>query len=202
MCSPVFSGRQFQLLSTPKPVTPFGGLVSLISFFERIGLSRKINEVMPFVYASNNTIPPAQTLVAFLISVVAGARRLAHTDWLRADKALHALLGIDQFPGTDTVRNLFKRFRQGHIEEFWRPLWKWLLNLPWPMPAEGFSLDLDRTIFQRSGHQEGAKKFTTRCALAATAIIRCWRFWQRLPWFCTPGCAAATPAPPVVWWLF
>ena len=113
---------------------------------------------MPFVYASNNAIPPAQTLVAFLISVVAGARRLAHTDWLRADKALHALLGIEHFPGTDTVRNLFKRFRQGHIEEFWRPLWKWLLSLSWPMPAEGFSLDLDSTIFQRSGNQEGAKK--------------------------------------------
>jgi hypothetical protein len=50
-----------------------------------------------------------------MISVVAGARRLAHTDWLRADKALHALFGIERFPGTDTVRNLFTRFRQGHI---------------------------------------------------------------------------------------
>jgi hypothetical protein len=41
--------------------------------------------------------------MAFIISVVAGARRLAHTDWLRADKALHALLGIPRFPGTDTI---------------------------------------------------------------------------------------------------
>jgi hypothetical protein len=79
---------------------------------------------MPFAYHSPNAISPAQTLVAFIISVVAGARRLAHTDWLRADKALHALLGIGRFPGTDTVRNFFLRFRQGHIEGFWRPLWK------------------------------------------------------------------------------
>jgi hypothetical protein len=79
---------------------------------------------MPFAYHSPNAISPAQTLVAFIISVVAGARRLAHTDWLRADKALHALLGIERFPGTDTVRNFFLRFRQGHIEGFWRPLWK------------------------------------------------------------------------------
>lgn len=76
----------------PKPVTPFGGLVSLISFFERIGLARRVSETMPFAYTSNNAIPPAQTHVAFLVSVVAGARRLAHTDWLRADKALHAWL--------------------------------------------------------------------------------------------------------------
>jgi S-adenosylmethionine-diacylgycerolhomoserine-N-methlytransferase len=93
-----------------------------------------------------------------IVAVVAGARRLAHTDWLRADKALHTLLGIARFPGTDTVRNLFARFRQCHIEEFWRPLWKWLLTLSWPVPAQGFSLDLDSTVFQRSGQQEGAKR--------------------------------------------
>jgi hypothetical protein len=157
-CNPVFPGRQVRLASTAKPITPFGGLVSLIAFFERIGLAGQISGLMPFSYNSPNAIPPAQTLVAFMISVVAGARRLAHTDWLRADKALHALLGIERFPGTDTVRNLFLRFRQGHIEEFWRPLWKWLLALSWPVPPEGFSLDLDSTVFQRSGNQEGAKR--------------------------------------------
>ncbi|MEI6607369.1 MAG: hypothetical protein WCP35_18820, partial [Verrucomicrobiota bacterium] len=86
-CNPVFPGRQVQLASTPKPVTPFGGLVSLIAFVERIGLAGQISGLMPFVYTSPNAIPPAQTLVAFIVSVVAGARRLAHTDWLRADKA-------------------------------------------------------------------------------------------------------------------
>ena len=100
-CNPVFPGRQVQLTSTAKPVTPFGGLVSLIAFFGRIGLAGRISGQMPFVYTSPNAIPPAQTLVAFIVSVVAGARRLAHTDWLRADKALHALLGIERFPGTD-----------------------------------------------------------------------------------------------------
>lgn len=74
--------------------------------------------MMPFTNTSPNAIAPTKTLVAFMVSVVAGARRLAHTDWLRADKALHALLGIKRFPGTDTVRNLFMRFRQGHIDEF------------------------------------------------------------------------------------
>ena len=41
--SPIFAGRQVQVRSTPKPITPFGGLVSLISFFERIGLARKVS---------------------------------------------------------------------------------------------------------------------------------------------------------------
>lgn len=106
-CNPVFPARQVNLAATPKPITPFGGLVSLIAFFDKIGLAGRISEMIPFAYSSPNSIPPAKTLVAFMISVVAGARRLAHTDWLRADKALHALLGIERFPGTDTVRNFF-----------------------------------------------------------------------------------------------
>jgi hypothetical protein len=67
------------------------------------------------------------------------------------------MLGIGRFPGTDTVRNLFARFTQGAIEAFWRPLCRWLLPL-FEAPAEGFSLDLDSTVFQRSGHQQGSAK--------------------------------------------
>ncbi|MEQ1749257.1 MAG: hypothetical protein ABL974_07525 [Prosthecobacter sp.] len=57
---------------------------------------------------------------------------------MRADRALHAILGIEHFPGTDTVRNLLKRFTQPVIEAFWR----WLLLQGWARPAEGWSLDL------------------------------------------------------------
>ena len=74
------------------------------------------------------------------------------------ERALHAMLGIDRFPGTDTVRNLLKRFTQPVIEAFWRPLWQWLLLQGWTVPTEGWSLDLDSTVFQRSGHQEGAER--------------------------------------------
>jgi len=56
--------------------------------------------------------------MAFVISVIAGAKQFAHSDWLRFDRALHAMLGIGRFPGTDTVRNLFARFTQGAIEAF------------------------------------------------------------------------------------
>ena len=154
---PVFGSKPVQIRSTPKAVTPFGGLVSLVEFFNQIGLGSKLAETMPFTLHSPNAIPPAHTVMAFVISVIAGAKRFAHSDWLRFDKALHAMLGIGRFPGTDTVRNLFARFTQGAIEAFWRPLWRWLLPL-FEAPAEGFSLDLDSTVFQRSGHQQGSAK--------------------------------------------
>ena len=154
---PVFGSGQVQLRSTGKPVTPFGGLVSFVEFLNRLGLAGKLAEMMPFELRSPNAIPPAQTLMGFLVAVIVGARRFAHSDWLRSDKALHAMLGIARFPGTDTIRNFFARFTQSRIEAFWRPLWRWLLP-SFISPEQGFSLDLDSTVFQRSGEQEGAAK--------------------------------------------
>jgi hypothetical protein len=65
--------------------------------------------------------------MAFLSSVIAGAKRFAHTDWLRFDTAFHVMRGIERFLSIDTVCNHFARFAQRTIEGFRRPLWRWLL---------------------------------------------------------------------------
>jgi hypothetical protein len=103
-------------------VRPFGGLSVFIEFPGKIGFVKRISEHLPVHLKSPNAIDPAQTLIAFLMSVVAGARRFAHTALLRADWALHALLGIQRFPTDDRIRNLFKRFRQGLVVQFYEPL--------------------------------------------------------------------------------
>jgi hypothetical protein len=156
--TPLFGSAKILLEETPKAVTPYGGLASFIAFLQQIGFGPEVQKALPFAPpTSPNAIPLAHTLTAFLIAVVTGASRFAHTDWLRADRGLHAVLGIARFPGTDTVRNFFLRFTQAHIQAFWRPLWRWLLNLL-ACPREGFHLDLDSTVFQRSGTQAGAAK--------------------------------------------
>jgi len=92
-------------------VTPFGGLVSFVAYSEQIGFGVRVAKAMPLPAAiSNNAIPLAHTLTAFLLAVVTGASRLAHTDWLRGDRALHTILGIKRFPGDDTVRAFFSEF--------------------------------------------------------------------------------------------
>lgn len=156
--TPLFGSAKLVLDETPKAITPFGGLTSFVAFLQRIGFAAEVGKAMPFpAPTSPNAIPLAHTLTAFVVAVVSGASRFAHTDWLRADRALHAVLGILRFPGNDTVLNFFRRFTQGHIEGFWRPLWRWTLTLP-ICPAEGFFLDLDSTVFSREGNQEGARK--------------------------------------------
>src|SRR5580700_4837905 len=156
--SALFGGAKLVVDETPKAITPFGGLASFIEFLRQIGYVEQVQAALPFdPPASNNAIPLAHTLTAFMVAVVSGARRFAHTQWLRADHVLHAMLGMERFPGDDTIRNFFARFSQATVEAFWRPIWKWSLEKLAPC-AEGFHLDLDSTVLQRSGQQEGAVK--------------------------------------------
>ena len=156
--SPLFGGAKLVLEETAKAITPFGGLASFIAFLGQIQYVEQLKAALPFaVPTSNNAIPLPHTFTAFLAAVVTGGRRFAHTQWLRADHALHAMLGMERFPSDDTIRNFFLRFSQAHVEAFWRPLWKWSLGKLAPC-SEGFHLDLDSTVLQRSGQQEGAAK--------------------------------------------
>ena len=155
--SPLFGKAKVKLAHTPRAVTPFGGLASFLAFLHQRGFATQVQTHLPWQLTSPNAIPLAHTLTAFLIGVITGARRFAHTEMARADHALHALLGLERWPGADTVRGLFHRFTQGTIQQFWRPLWRWLLGMM-VCPAGGFSLDLDSTVFQRAGRQAGAAK--------------------------------------------
>ncbi len=154
----LFGEAKVVLDETPKAISPFGGLASFISFLGQIGYARQVQQHLPFAEpTSNNAIPLAHSLTAFLLAVVVGAQRFAHCEWLRADHVLHTLLGVERFPSDDTIRNFFLRFSQGHVEAFWRPLWRWLVLLV-KCPLSGFALDLDSTVFCREGKQEGARK--------------------------------------------
>ena len=90
--------KKVVLRQTARAVTPFGGLSVFIEFLQKIGYGKQLREHLPVHLKSPNAIDPAQTYTAFLISVLVGARRFAHTSLLRADRALHAVLGMKRFP--------------------------------------------------------------------------------------------------------
>jgi hypothetical protein len=153
----VWGEKKVILRETPRAVTPFGGLSVFLEFLQRIGFSRPVSEHLPVHLKSPNALDPAQTYTAFLISVVAGARRFAHPSRLRADQALHAVLGMKRFPTDGTIGNLFKRFTQGMVVRMYEPLWAWPVGRL-PQRAQGYSLDLDATVFERYGEPEGVKR--------------------------------------------
>lgn len=155
--SVLWGEKKVVLRETPRAVTPWGGLSVFMEFLRRRGFREQVREHLPIRLESPNAIEPAQTFTTFLISVLTGARRFAHAARLRGDGALQALLGMERFPTDDTIRNLFKRFRHKLVVEFFAPLWAWQLERL-PKREEGYSLDLDSTVFERYGRQEGARK--------------------------------------------
>jgi hypothetical protein len=153
----IFAQNQVILRDTRRAVTPYGGLAAFFEYLRKIGYSEAIRNFIPVELTSPNAIDPTETFTAFLISVLSGARRFAHAGLLRLDKALHCLLGIMRFPTDDTIRNLFKRFNQAKVTEFYSNLSQWQIDRL-PDRTEGYSLDLDSTVFERYGRQQGALK--------------------------------------------
>lgn len=80
--------RKVELRETLRAVTPFGGLVVFIEILRQVGYVEVVNRSLPFRLSSPNAFDPAQTFTAFLLAVLAGARRFAHASLLRADTAV------------------------------------------------------------------------------------------------------------------
>jgi Transposase DDE domain group 1 len=151
----LLSDERLILRETQRAVTPFGGVAVFISFLSKIGFTDAVRQHMPIRLRSPNHIDPTATFTAFLVSVLVGARRFAHASLLRGDRALHALIGLDRFPTDDTIRNLFRRFGMGQVQRLFEPLAEWQMQRL-PQRAEGYTLDLDSTVFERYGKQEGS----------------------------------------------
>ena len=153
----LLSGERLILRETKRAVTPFGGAAVFIAFLRKIDLAGQLRRHMPIRWTSHNQIEPTATFLAFLTAVLVGAKRFAHTAVLRGDQALQALLGTDRFPVDDTIRNLFREFRMGDVQRLYEPLGEWQMERL-PLRPEGYTLDLDSTVFERYGQQEGSLK--------------------------------------------
>src|ERR1700758_2927344 len=153
----LLSDQRLVLRETSRAVTPLGGVAVFVAFLEKLNFTGKVREHMPFRFTSPNQIEPTITLTAFMIAVLAGAKRFAHAGLVRGDRALHALLGIQRFPTDDTICNLFRRFKMGDVHRLFDPLAEWMMERL-PVRGEGYTLDLDSTVFERYGQQEGSLK--------------------------------------------
>lgn len=155
--TPLDGSKAIGITFTDKPVTAFGGLALFVAFAQRIGLAPKLTEALPFVLTSPNATPPQQVALAFLAGVLVGARRFAHLAILQADEPVRRLLGLRRFPSPATVTRFFRRFTLKTITETFEPLFTWCLDRL-PIRPDGYTLDLDSSVFERYGQQEGARK--------------------------------------------
>src|SRR6266853_761168 len=78
--NPLFGAGKIKICDTVRAVTPFGGLSVFIEFLGRIGLVDQLASRPPYQPKSPNHYDPGQILIGFILSVIAGARRFAHTN--------------------------------------------------------------------------------------------------------------------------
>ena len=109
----LFGGGEPKMSSTPKAVTPFGGMVSFFAWLVAIGYGARITAEMPFCYQSPNAIPLEHTLTAFLSSMLVGASRFAHAGWSVVCAATRCLRNVSCHPRWWTSRD---RVRQTERE--------------------------------------------------------------------------------------
>ena len=92
----LLSNERLILRETRRAVTALGGTVVFVAFLHKLGFVEKLRQHMPIQWKSPNQIDPTATFMAFLMAALAGAKRFAHANWLRNDRALHAVPGLSR----------------------------------------------------------------------------------------------------------
>jgi hypothetical protein len=114
-------------------------------------------QALPDGRTSPNQIPVLDFAWTFLATVLTGGRRFAHLERLRSDAVVRAILGVTRMPSAMTLTRYFGGLVRSQIEHLSAVLGQFVLR-GLHAPALGAVLDLDSTVFERYGHQQGSLK--------------------------------------------
>src|ERR1700739_3208491 len=157
--SSVFGGpaTSLALRYTGKPVSGWGGLVAVMRYLERRGVRRVLEGALPDGRTSPNQIPVVDVVLAFFAGVLTGSRRFAHVERLRSDDVVRTILGLARMPSAMTLTRYFGGLVHSQVEHLSAVLGQFVFG-QLKRSALGATLDLDSTVFERYGRQEGSLK--------------------------------------------
>lgn len=141
---------------TSKKISPWGGIHLFHSVYSKYGI-RKILEDLPLpLPQSNRGYNPVQVIESFLVSVVLGAKRLAHSGMLRTDEVIRDIFNWQKgSPSASTYSRFFQKFDKELNDSLFpviqREVFKQVL-------LKKMTVDIDSTVITRYGSQEHAKK--------------------------------------------
>ncbi len=154
--SPAFGEGKIHLGETQKEISSFGGIAPFVHWLRQTGFEEAIRRWQPVKVSSPNAIDPAGLMLTFISGTVLGCRRFSHFMHLRWDALLMRMLGVERAPSDDTLMNYFRKFTMENIAPCFNGLFRWLIERSGDKSAD--VLDLDSTILERCGSQEGSLK--------------------------------------------
>ena len=150
----LLGSKEIGITFTDKPVTAWGGMTLFSGLAREVGLEKELRKALPFELTSPNATDPVEIVLAFMAGVLVGSRRLAHIERLRWDEGVQKILGLERFVSDTTMARFFRRFSAATVTTVFESLLRWELS---HISLAGKILDLDSTIFERFGKQEGAR---------------------------------------------
>lgn len=148
---------QLSIEYTAKPLSGWGGLSLMFEYLERIGFFDELRGVIKEMKRSNNRVESFDVVLTFLATVLIGGSRFAHVQRVLHDEVVRRISGARRLGSEDTVRRFFLSLTASEAEDFYSVLQRFTSTLMQRHFDEDV-LDLDSTILERYGQQEGASK--------------------------------------------
>jgi hypothetical protein len=149
------SGLQIEF--TDRSVSGWGGLSLPFEFFERAGIHDVLERALPDGRRSPNQIPVVDQVLSLFATILTGGRRFEHVERIRVDKVVTSIIGVERIPSGSTLVRYFGGVDRGQVEHLSESL-NWLTSRMLTCPVEGEVVDLDSSVFERYGRQEGSQK--------------------------------------------
>lgn len=136
-----------------KRVTPFGGMSLLKRLLDQTQIKEYIGTLNLPSPGSNRGYDPEEIIMSFWLGIWTGASRYIHCDWVRYDKVLQDIFGLEQMPSQSTYSRFFNKFNQAKNTEVFPSLQHWFIE---KVETGNLTIDFDSTVITRYGEQEGS----------------------------------------------
>lgn len=141
---------------TGKPVSGWGGLLLAFRYAEQQGFRELLAQALPDGRTSPNQIPVVTLALSLFATVLTGGRRFAHVERLREDEVVKRFVGGQRLPSAMTLTRYFGGFVRSQVEQLSAVLAEHTRARLARLPSD--VLDLDSTVFERYGSQQGSLK--------------------------------------------
>jgi hypothetical protein len=142
---------------TSKALSGWGGLSLLFEYLDKIGFCEHLRSSVEELKLSNNRVESVDVVLTFLATVLVGGSRFAHVQRVFHDQVISRVVGAKRLGSEDTVRRFFLSLTRSSAEDLYTALQGFTSALLLRHIQEDV-LDLDSTILERYGRQEGASK--------------------------------------------
>jgi len=165
------NGREtIQIGFTGQKISPHAGLSTFAAFLHWHRFKALLEKALP-VRTSPNATSAADLALGFMIGILSGGKKLAHCAYLRADRLLPSVLGLQRFGSQSALSRFFKSFASARANSgCFEALWRWSLERL-PSRREGYTLDLDSTCLL---HEDAHQKEGVRSGHTPRGIKRCY----------------------------